>query len=197
MAKTLSKAVGTVLGRIQTNWFFRDRTWTTKRYSEYDNVDDLVSVHEKSTSPAYIIQAWAFFCVIFGFSILLWLELIAQVGNSTGGTVTAMLGIPIAAVLSAACLGFAGLGVIRWIDAHVTDTRCTQCNASVTYPHTFSEGGLGNKNTFKFCSKDCREQWEREYVEYPFSGYYDIQDEETERRVEYEDYSSAYEVIDD
>jgi len=192
MAEYVAEIAGSVLGKVQTSWLFRDRTWTKKLHLEYDHSES-VHIHEQSTSPAQIIQVWVIAAIVYAVTAGLWYEII----NTVAQDILLLVLIPVATALTGVSVAFTVVGVSSWVQRHVTETRCTYCDSTVTYAHTFREGGLGNKQTYRFCSKDCRERWEREYVEYPFSGYYDIQDEETEQRVEHEHYSSAYEVTDD
>jgi hypothetical protein len=189
MAEYVADIAGSILGKVQTSWLFRDRTWTKKQYLEYDHSES-VHIYEQSTSPARVIQMWVLAAIVYAVTVGLWYDIL----NTVEQDILLLVLIPVATALTGVTVAFTVVGVSGWFQRYFTETCCTYCDTAVTYPHSFREGGLGNKRTYRFCSKDCREQWEREFVEYPFSGYYDIQDEETERRVECEHYSSAYEV---
>lgn len=181
--------------RTVRDWFFEDRVRTIKRFTDLNWTEE-VRIREKATSPRRIVKLWAgglvAWALILAYLAVMVLPpregLIEQTISLLGGGVAAIF------VLIAAFATFKGVK-IWWQRVFGEPFCCEECGGPSNYPHEFSwHWDTGKTNSYYFCSPDCRRRWEVENVEYPFSGYYDIQCEDDEDPVKLQHYSSAYEV---
>lgn len=176
------------------SWWSDNRTWTYKTHATLNW--GAVHIYDKRTSPrsiafgytlALLAVAWTAFMVYGIFFV--------NPPETIGDWIFIVVSSPISMLPGA----FAALVIINklesWYDRHFTATFCERCAEPTTYPHIFDEHyDVGQHHTYEFCSADCREAWERENVDYDFSGHYDIQEEADEERVREDDFSSAYYV---
>jgi len=175
------------------NWLFGKRTRTVKSYATINSGN--VRIYEKTTSPASAAGAWVVALAVFAVGAAGVYHVVINPPPTTVEWVAMV--ISLAGWSLPTLLTVAGINksVRSWYRQHFKETHCDRCGVSTTYEHIFDEHyDFGKHRKHHFCTTDCREQWERENVEYEFSGYYDIQAEGDKERLRTENYSSAYYV---
>lgn len=193
----MSEASGSAIQRVKS-WVFIPRERTTKYYSDMEH-SSYVSIYEKETSPAIIVKKWLLALIPYGILGVWIYGIVARpLPDSLGLTLLWGLTAVIVLLFAFVAVGLTLQQVRGWWDrVFGRPYACDECGLLTSYPETFSHKtgiGTSNEHRYGFCSTGCREAWEREHVEYEFSGYYDIQSGEDETRVKEEHYSSMWEV---
>lgn len=155
-----------------------------------------VNVYDRDTSPAIVAQMWVIGVIIIGVLALYWYAIFRSWNEGLIGKVIATFAAGIAVLLTLIVVVLMLKSITKWVRRYTGSApMCKVCGAENRYPHIFRHHyDVGETEIYKFCSAECREQWERNNVEYEFSGYYDIQCEDDEDAVKLKNYSSAYEV---
>lgn len=178
------------------DWWSEDRVWTKKRYASITSGN--VTIHEKRTSPRRIALGYGFASLVIGWTVfVIWGMVFNNPPSNLGEWIFYIVSTPIGILPGLVAVLLIIENIEAWYERHFTVTTCDECGKPVTYPHIFDEHyDIATHDVHEFCSTECRESWERENVEYEFSGYYDIQEEGDREKVLNENYSSAYYTTD-
>lgn len=175
-------------------WWADDRTWTVKTHATI--TDGRVRIYDKRTSPRSIAFGYTIALLAIAWtSFVVWGIVVNNPPDTVGDFIFYIVASPIGVLPGLIAL----LAILHkadsWYERYFTATFCEHCAEPTTYPHIFNEHyDVAQHHIYEFCSTDCREAWERENVDYEFSGYYDIQREADEADVRDGDFSSAYYV---
>lgn len=168
-------------GTQHERWFTRRREWSKKVVRNHG-----VTVYEKYYSPHTSLLAsiiGAVVAIVFGlpfyFAISGARAHDTLLGSIAEGAEIMITAIPagVSLLITLALLS----STIRWFRREFSGvSACDQCNRDVEHPHILRyrtlEPGLGFLNEdYEFCSRTCREAWERANRDYDDESAYDIQ----------------------